>query len=356
MSFDALAFHEDAVRTPSHDDVAAMRALLVETLESADVDATVDEAGNVLSDRGAGRPHLVLNTHIDTVSPHVPFEREGDVVRGRGACDAKGPLAALLEAYLTAEITDGRVTLAITPDEETAQTGAAHLTEGLSAEAIIVGEPTDLDVCTGARGQFQGTVTITGTNAHAATPESGDNAVLAAGPVLEAMAGFDAADGTPSHDRLGDPTLTPTVIEGGDARNQVPAECRIAFDRRSVPPETAAEFPDRLADHLRGILPDAFGLDVAVDEQTAHCLEAFETPTEEPVVAALAEASDGAIRPFGAATEASQFAEVAPTVVFGPGVLADDAGAVAHSEREYVRRSEIETAADAVRRAVESLV
>ncbi|NIC00915.1 M20/M25/M40 family metallo-hydrolase [Halobacterium sp. R2-5] len=42
--------------------------------------------------------HLVLNTHLDTVPPHIPFEQEGDVVRGRGACDAKGSLAAFLQA------------------------------------------------------------------------------------------------------------------------------------------------------------------------------------------------------------------------------------------------------------------
>jgi len=356
MSFDALAFHEAAVRTPSDEDVTAMRELLVETLASAGVEPTVDEAGNVLARRGNGETHVVLNTHIDTVPPHVPFDRDGDVVRGRGSCDAKGPLAALVDAFLRTDVGDGRLTLAITPNEETTQVGAAQLRDGLDADAVIVGEPTDLDVCNAARGQFEGTVTVHGTNAHAATPEAGDNAVLAAAPVLEAMATFDEAVGTPVHETLGEPTLTPTVIEGGDAHNQVPDSCQITVDRRSVPPEDSADVPPRLAEHLRDALPDGFELSVELDPRDAPILEAFETDGGEPVVTALGEASGGEVRPFGAATEASLFADVAPTVVFGPGVLADEEGAVAHSEREYVRRSDVEAAATAVRTAVEALL
>jgi len=63
----------------------------------------------------------------------------------------------------------------------------------------------------------------------------------------------------------------------------------------------------------------------------------------------------GAVRPFGAATEASYFAP-APTVVFGPGDLADNAGAVAHAEREYVRVREVEAAAKTVERSIAALL
>jgi len=136
MSFDALEFHERAVRTESHESVEQMRALLVETLEAGGADPVVDEAGNTLATRTADGfeagneavesddgTHIVLNTHIDTVPPHVPFaEREGsNVVEGRGACDAKGPLAALVDAFLTAGAAEGdaRLTIAVTPDEET---------------------------------------------------------------------------------------------------------------------------------------------------------------------------------------------------------------------------------------------
>ncbi|MCU4801112.1 M20 family metallopeptidase [Halobacteria archaeon HArc-gm2] len=374
MSFDVETFHREAVETASHEDVDEMRDLLVETLEDAGHDATVDEAGNVLATRGGaddstadgdgdntdGR-HVVLNTHIDTVPPHVPYERDGDVVRGRGACDAKGPLAALLSAFLAVEPTDGKLTLAITPDEETVQSGAAHLAKrmadgDLSVDGFVVGEPTGLDVCTAARGQYEGTITITGAAAHAATPESGANAIRAAAPVLQAMETFDEKRGPGEHESLGRPTLTPTVVEGGETSNQVPETCEITFDRRPVPPESADEFRADLEEHLYQWMPTGMDLRVELTPRESPFLSAFATDRENTLVKTLADASGGDVRPFGAATEASFFAAHAPTVVFGPGDLADDDGAVAHSEREYVRLSEVEAAAAAVRTALGELV
>ncbi|MEF8851621.1 MAG: M20 family metallopeptidase [Haloarculaceae archaeon] len=393
MSFDRLDFHERAVRTPSHESVDEMRALLVDTLRAAGADPTVDGRGNTLATRTAdghddpevlqgdaaavdGR-HLVLNTHIDTVPPHVPFaEREGGaVVEGRGACDAKGPLAALVDAFLRADVETGRLTLAVTPDEEVSQTGAAHLAGTLAADGFVVGEPTDLDVCTAARGQFEGAVTVQGTSAHAATPEEGDNAVRALAPLLQAMETYDQeretrsvsdgasgdhraprARGPGKHESLGRPTLTPTLVSGGAVPNQVPAEATVTFDRRSVPPESAPEFRAALEDHLSAWVPESMGLRVDLEERETPYLEAFATDEDEPLVRTLARASGGAVRPFGAATEASFFAARAPTVVFGPGVLADEQGAVAHSDREYVRRADVELAADAVRETVDELL
>ncbi|QLH81818.1 M20 family metallopeptidase [Halosimplex pelagicum] len=373
MTFDALEFHERAVRTESHESVDEMRGLLVETLEGNGADPVVDDAGNTLATRtGEGyQPgdeaksssdegcHLVLNTHIDTVPPHVPFaEREdGAVVEGRGACDAKGPLAALVDAFLSAGVGEGnRLTLAITPDEETVQTGAAHLAGSLDADGFVVGEPTGLDVCNAARGQYEGAVTVTGTAAHAATPGSGANAIRAVAPLLQAMETYDEERGPEAHESLGRPTLTPTVIDGGEASNQVPEECALTFDRRPVPPETPGEFEAGLETHLSEWVPSGMDLDVALSPRETPFLAAFATDPDEPLVEALASASGGGVRPFGAATEASYFAEHAPTVVFGPGDLADDEGAVAHSEREYVRRDEVGAAARAVRDAVDALL
>jgi acetylornithine deacetylase/succinyl-diaminopimelate desuccinylase-like protein len=358
MTFDPLEFHAAAVRTPSHESVDAMRGLLVDTLADAGADPRVDDAGNTLATRRAGAdgPHLVLNTHIDTVPPHVPFEAcgtvpgsdgaaTGDIVRGRGACDAKGPLAALLSAFLGADPAAGRLTLAVTPDEETHSTGAAAL--DLDADGYVVGEPTDLDVCTAARGRFEGEVAITGRAAHAAQPESGANAVRAAAPVLQALDTFDEERGPGPHETLGRPTLSPTGIEGGEAANQVPAECRITFDRRSVPPETAAGFRAALEEHCYQWTATGMDLRVALADRETPFLEAFATDRDERVVEALLSACDGdaGVRPFGAATEASYFAADAPTVVFGPGVLADEYGAVAHAPREYVDRRDVLRAA-----------
>ena len=382
VGFDLERFHREAVETDSTAEVRPMRDLLVATLDREGAEPSVDDLGNVVATTGAADPdaaaagegtHLVLNTHIDTVPPHLPYERRedspgdeeitgdgggltGDVVCGRGSCDAKGPLAALVEAFLTVEPAEGAVTLAVSIDEETTQTGGAHLAETLDADGYIVGEPTGLDVCTAAKGQFEGTVTIYGESGHAADPGSGANAIRAATPVLQAMESFDEQTGPGKHETLGRPILTPSMVEGGEATNQIPAECTITFDRRSVPPETSEEFPEALERHLSQWLPESMSLEVALIRPDTPFPDAFATDPDSDLVQTLGGASGGAVRPFEAATEASYFAENGPTVVFGPGVLSDDIGAVAHSKREYVRLSEVRAAARAVRETVERLV
>lgn len=386
-SYDPVAFCAEMVRIPCHEDVTDARDLLVAALAEHGVDAAVDDAGNVLATRTASEesaaagPHVVLNTHLDTVPPDVPFERdrnatvEGetgvDVVRGRGACDAKGPLAALVGGFLSADLDRGRLTLAITPDEEVLSLGAAALTgqlpgtaDALDGDLFLVGEPTGLDVCTAAKGRFEGAVELAGENAHAAE-FAGVNAVAAAEDALAAIRTFDAD--AEAHPQLGPPKLTPTVIEGGGATNQVPDRCAVTVDRRSVPPESATGFRDALEADVRAAVDDAVGVDVSLTERDSPFLEAFATDPDHRLprtlreaiagtrpAAAAAERGAGA-RPFSAATEASYFAP-APTVVFGPGDLADGDGAVAHAEREYVRVREVEWATAAVERAISTLL
>ncbi|ELZ91474.1 succinyl-diaminopimelate desuccinylase [Haloferax mucosum ATCC BAA-1512] len=357
--FDPIEFLERAVPIASNEDVGEMRDRLVETLESRGVETVVDDAGNTLAAKGAADPesHLVLNTHIDTVSPHVAYEREDGIIRGRGACDAKGPLAALLAAFFAVEpAPDARVTLAVTPDEELRSTGAAAL--DVAGDCYIVGEPTGLDVCTAAKGRFEGTVTLSGVAAHAAEPDSGANAIDALAPVLGAIRSFD--DDRDDHPDLGAATLTPTMVEGGENSNQVPAACRLVVDRRSVPPETADGFREALESTLRESVPDGVGVAFALTERPTPFLEAFATDTTHELVTTLAQASRdaggrGDVRTFTAATEASYFSP-APVVVFGPGELADDDGAVAHADREYVTTTAVRTAADALETTVTALV
>ena len=385
LDFDPISFLESLAAFETHERVDDARAFLVDAIAehaSAGVQATVDDAGNVLASTGdpdAG-PHVVLNTHVDTVPPDVPFERDGDVLRGRGTCDAGGPLAALLAGFLAVDaavadpdsVVSGAVTLAVTPDEETLSEGAHHLvTAGgranadapepvpavADADAFVVGEPTDLAACTAAKGRFQGTLALSGENAHAAEPRSGANAVAALEGALAAVRTFDdGPDAPPVHEQLGAATLTPTVVEGGTATNQVPAAASVVLDRRSVPPETADGFHDALLAHVRDAVPAAVDVDFAFTDRETPFLEAWATDESAPVVDALVDAGAGSPRPFGAATEASYFAALAPTVVFGPGVLADDDGAVAHSPREYVRATDVERAATVVADALRALL
>jgi acetylornithine deacetylase len=391
VTTDPISFLEPAVQDDSTERVSGTRELLLQTLRDGDEEPWVDAAGNVRASRGSGGPHLVFNTHIDTVPPHIPFQRDGEVISGRGSCDAKGPLSAMVAAFLDAAWEgDGTLTLAVTPDEETLSTGAHALVTGEVApggpgetgatieplaamepapDAYIVGEPTGLDVCTAARGRFEGTVSVEGVASHAANPESGVNAVSAAGRLLAALDSFDNVD---AHPRLGEATLVPTGIDGGEATNQVPAGCEFTIDRRSVPPETAEGFRNAFSEHLQAATPSGPEngpnpeLTFSLTTRETPFLEAFATEEDEPVVRSLAAAAAaaseaggvgerGAVRPFGAATEASYFAPT-PTVVFGPGHLADEEGAVAHAEREYVNSRSVRAAATALTRAVERLL
>ncbi len=359
MAFDRNAFHREAVQTRSDEDVAEMRTLLVDTLRQQGHDPEIDEVGNLLATRGtkdADSTHLVLNTHIDTVPPHIPYDRHGDIVRGRGACDAKGPLAALLDAFCSAAIDSGRLTIAITPDEETSQYGGDHLGDTLSADGYIIGEPTGLDVCHAARGGYGGRITIHGESAHASEPAAGTNAIRAIGPVVEALDEYDDRLGPGTHEMLGEPTLTPTHIEGGGPLNQLPKSCTISFDRRPVPPETTQAFFAELESHLAQSLPDAYEFDLKIAYPETPDPNAYVTDPDTNLVRTLADASGGDIRAFEAATEASYFADNAPTVVFGPGVVADEEGSVAHADREYVTLSEIAAATAAVQSTVETVL
>jgi len=375
-AFDAVELLASLVDLPTHESVEEARALVRDVVADRGLDAGVDDAGTLLATRGdpdAG-PHVVLNTHLDTVPPGVPLERDGDVVHGRGACDAAGPLVALLSAFLAVDpAADGRAgatTLALTPDEETRSRGAHHLVTGggmaenpepvdaiAGADAFVVGEPTDLAACTAAKGRFQGTLTLRGENAHAAEPESGTNAVAALEDALAAVRTFDdRADAPPVHDQLGAATLTPTVVDVGTATNKVPAAASVVLDRRSVPPETAAGFGDALLEHVRDAVEEDVAVAFSFTDRETPFLEAWATDASAPVVDALVDAGAGDPRPFGAATEASYFAAHAPTVVFGPGVLADDDGAVAHSPREYVDAEDVAAAGEVVATALDSLL
>jgi len=359
MTFNRDQFHRKAIETPSHERVEEMRELLVQTLSEEGHNPKIDSKGNIVVSRGttdSSSTHLVLNTHIDTVPPHVPYERDEDIIRGRGACDAKGPLASMVDAFLSVDVADGQLTLAVTPDEETSQFGGDHLGDSLTADGYIVGEPTGLDVCPAARGNFGGQVTVFGESAHASDPTEGTNPLRAVGTLIEALEQYDEHCGPGEHDVLGSPTLAATRIEGGGPLNQTPAECTVSFDRRTVPPETIDEFIGSLESYLDERLSDRYRFEVKAAYPDSPSPEAFATDVTAELVQALADISGGEVRPFGAATEASYFANDAPVVVFGPGLLADKEGPVAHADREYVSRSDIKKASEMIQKTAERLL
>ncbi|XGI83798.1 M20 family metallopeptidase [Halorutilales archaeon Cl-col2-1] len=336
----------EMVQIQSHDSVDEIREYLLESIDGA----KLHSSGCVVAEKGdSGGFHTVLNTHMDTVPPHIEYGYDADsgVVRGRGSCDAKASLAAMVSAFSRADPEDGRVTLVVSPDEETDSVGLYDYLEDVSLDAdlCVVGEPTNLDVCTAARGRYEVIADFFGEAAHAAAPESGLNAVSC---VAEAVRRLEATQ-QKYDDLLGESSLTVTQIDGGEAKNQVPENASLFIDRRSVPPETQDKFLEEVDREMKGIDCD---YEVRFSERPTPFLDAFRTDEDdvERLVDAVEEATgESRLRPFDAATEASYLAKEMPVAVFGPGSISetDEDGnevAVAHSEREYVETDEVVTA------------
>jgi len=132
--------------------------------------ARVDPAGNGLARRGAGRPRVVFLGHIDTVDGERPVRRERGRVHGRGAVDAKGPIAAALLAGARSH-GPGEIVVVAAVGEETDSRGARYLIPRLRPDAVIAGEPSGWDgVTIGYKGELQIEAEFRGHRTHYASP------------------------------------------------------------------------------------------------------------------------------------------------------------------------------------------
>ncbi|MER3602186.1 MAG: acetyl-lysine deacetylase [Nitrososphaerota archaeon] len=127
--------------------------LLLEELRARGIDAYTDEAGNVLAHKKGPGPRILLAGHMDTVRGYIPVRRRGEELCGRGAVDAKGPLACLLFAFLEGE---ADMTFAGLVDEEGGSRGARALTVP-RPEYVIVGEPSGWE---GVAIAYRGSLTL----------------------------------------------------------------------------------------------------------------------------------------------------------------------------------------------------
>jgi len=109
--------------------------------------AYVDGAGNAVGELGDGERVILLLGHIDTVPGVIPVRREGDLLYGRGAVDAKGPLATFVAAAARAGAQPGKRIIVVGAVEEEAATskGARFLLDKLAPEAVVIGEPSAWD-------------------------------------------------------------------------------------------------------------------------------------------------------------------------------------------------------------------
>jgi len=179
-------------------------------------------------------PRIVLSTHLDTVPPHIPARIVDGVLYGRGACDAKGIIAAQIAAAerLRAEDVDG-IGLLFVVDEEMGSAGAraanAHPRAG-ECRWLIDGEPTDNKLAAGSKGSLRLTLRTEGVTAHSAYPEHGRSAVDALLDVLADVRGTV----WPSDPVFGETTVNIGVIAGGTRPNVVAADARADLQIRLV--------------------------------------------------------------------------------------------------------------------------
>ena len=217
-------------------DEAAMAAASAAVLGEHGFDARllpVDGGrANVLATLDA--PRVLLCTHLDTVPPHFPARDDGDWLYGRGACDAKGILAAMTVAAVTlAEEGVRDVGLLFVVGEETDSIGARHANATLDLPTVrhtIVGEPTESCFARAQKGGLKFTLRLRGRAAHSGYPEQGRSAVLGLLSLLEAVR---AADWGADAD-LGQGSANIGVVRGGVAANVVPADAAAEIHVRVV--------------------------------------------------------------------------------------------------------------------------
>lgn len=167
---------------------------------------------------------VVFSTHLDTVPPFIPSGEDDEYIFGRGACDAKGIIAAQIFAAekLRAQDCD-EVGLMFTVDEELGSLGAqAANKHPLASQCrfLINGEPTDNKLASGSKGSMRLKIGTTGRAAHSAYPEAGDSAIEHLLDVLENLRRCQ----WPKDDFFGETTCNIGVIAGGTRPNVIPAE------------------------------------------------------------------------------------------------------------------------------------
>ncbi len=299
---------------------------------------------------------VILEAHMDTVSVKgmtiPPFEPqvEDGKLWGRGSCDTKGGLAAMMHALLAVR-DSGRmppcdVWLAAVVDEEFSFRGVVKLCEGLTAHAAIVAEPTSLRAVIAHKGVLRWRIAVRGRAAHSSKPHLGVNAIEHMARLVLAFEQDSHELAARVHPLLGPGTCNVGVIRGGVQVNFVPDECAIEIDRRLLPGEKA----DAVLAHYQGVLDGLrarhHGFD-AVMETPMLVDEALETPADSGA-AQLASTLLGEMGldptlcgvPF--ACDASKLArQGVPSFVFGPGSIDR-----AHTAAEYVEIEEVERAVD----------
>lgn len=308
-----------------------------------------------LPGRDASR-RVILEAHTDTVSIRgmmiPPFEPrvEGDLIYGRGSCDTKAGLAAMMHAVASLHdegiVPPCDVWLAAVVDEEFSFRGVTRLCEGLAGDAALVAEPTQLRAVVASKGVLRWKLIVHGKAAHSSKPHLGINAIHHMAKLVLALEEYHRELAARPHPLLGPATSNVGVIRGGVQVNFVPDLCEIEVDRRLLPGENVtnvlADYQQRI-DELMSADPDFH----ATMQPPMLVDEALDTDPEGPaaVLAGKILHSMGldptpAGVPFG--SDASKLARQGiPSLIFGPGSIDR-----AHAAVEYVEIDQVILAYD----------
>ncbi|GGN06602.1 acetylornithine deacetylase [Thermus composti] len=350
------------VRIPSHypgpgekEVVAFLEAYLKERGFKPFLQEAAPGRPNLVADLGEGEGGLILEGHTDVVTPgdealwrYPPYGavEEGGRLYGRGACDMKGGLAALVGAMLAVKRVLGRprhpLRLAALADEEEMMLGVkAFVGAGLARgfRGALVAEPEEMEVCLWQKGALRLRLLFPGRMAHGAMPYAGENPIpKAARFVLELKALEERLQRDFSHPYLGPPYLTPTrflATAGEGQLNVLPPRAELALDVRTVPG----------VDHAA--LVAELGRMAGVEVEVLEDRPPVETPKEDPLV----QAAEEALRLLGlpvkhggvpGATDGTFLRAWAglPVVVMGPG-----GKTLPHQVDEWVEVEEVVRAA-----------
>ncbi len=326
-----------------------------------DVERQVVSPGrdNVIAryDSPRARRTLLFDAHQDTVptdgmtiNPFAPELRNGRLY-GRGACDIKGGMAAMLTAFdrLVAErpSVSASVIMACTVDEEFTHTGSSRLADGHHwADLAIVAEPTMLNIVDRHKGAVRWKIRTQGVACHSSTPQLGQNAIYAMARVVGALEEYagELTRSTPDP-ILGPPSLSVGRIEGGVSVNVVPDCCEVDIDRRVIPGERASDCPGRVLAFLEKRLGDLRRVQflppwVNMPPLVAGRAEPFLPALKSAIMAVGGRMPEVIGVPYG--TDAGPLGEAGlPCMVFGPGDIAQ-----AHTKDEWIELEQVRIASE----------
>jgi LysW-gamma-L-lysine carboxypeptidase len=224
-------------------DEAALSRFLVEEMTKRGLHAWRDDVGNAIGEFGSGPPTILLCGHMDTVPGELPITLADGKLFGRGAVDAKSPLAAMVMAasMLVQEGFSGKVIVVGAVEEEGVGRGVKHLVEtGVTADYAVFGEPSGVENITIAyKGSLHLKLECHTKTGHASAPWLYQNAIEEVFTLYERLKGV-AFDQEQAGSRFYAVTSTVTKIEGGNEFSTIPSTAALHINVR-IPPTLSVD-------------------------------------------------------------------------------------------------------------------